>query len=130
VKTIYRLSKERGELKVVFDQIGNPTYAGDLAEVIIALIRQQSKSDGVRVYHFSNEGVCSWYDLAIAIIEMSGSSCKVYPIRTEEYPQKAPRPPVSILDKSKIKKELGIEIPYWRDSLKTVINKLSEILNQ
>lgn len=124
VKTIYRLSFERNELKVVFDQVGNPTYAGDLAEAAIKVVRKQQSKKGVRIYHFSNEGVCSWYDFAEAIVELNGSGCSIIPIRSEEFPQKANRPPFSTLDKSKIKQDIGISIPHWRESLKKVINEL------
>jgi dTDP-4-dehydrorhamnose reductase len=125
VKTINSRSHNQKELKVVFDQVGNPTYAGDLAEAAIEIARRQNKMQGVRIYHFSNEGVCSWYDFARAIVEMNGTDCKVIPVRSEEYPQKAPRPSFSILDKSKIKEETGITIPHWRESLKTVISNLN-----
>lgn len=123
VKTMIRLGKERGSLGVIFDQIGTPTYARDLARAIFAAIRQ-----GVvpGVYHFSNEGVCSWYDFTKAIHRLAGiTTCSVKPLHTSEYPTKAKRPHYSVLDKTKIKNMYGIEIPYWEDSLKECINALS-----
>ena len=123
VKTMIRLGKERESLGVIFDQVGTPTYARDLARAIFAAIRQ-----GVvpGVYHFSNEGVCSWYDFTKAIHRLAGiTTCSVKPLHTEEYPTKAKRPHYSALDKTKIKNMYGIEIPYWEDSLKECINALS-----
>ena len=111
VKTMIRLGKERDSLGVIFDQIGTPTYARDLARAIFAAIRQ-----GVvpGVYHFSNEGVCSWYDFTKAIHRLAGiTTCQVKPLHTEEYPTPAKRPHYSVLDKSKIKATFGIEVPYW-----------------
>lgn len=122
VKTMLRLGREREALGVVFDQIGTPTYAADLAKAIFAAINQ-----GVvpGVYHFSDEGVCSWYDFTVAIHRMAGiTTCKVSPLHTDEYPAKAPRPHYSVLDKSKIKKTFGIEIPHWEDSLSRCLEKL------
>ncbi len=124
VRTISRLSAEKEELKVVFDQVGNPTYAGELVRAVMMLIEKQKDMEGVRIYHFSNEGVCSWYDLAHALVEMSGNKCRIIPVRSSEFPQKAPRPPFSTLDKAKIKKETGMEIPHWRDSLSEIIKML------
>ena len=123
VKTMIRLGKERDTLGVIFDQVGTPTYARDLARAIFAAIRQ-----GVvpGVYHFSNEGVCSWYDFTKAIHRLAGiTTCCVKPLHTEEYPTPAKRPHYSVLDKTKIKNMYGIEIPYWEDSLKECINALS-----
>ena len=123
VKNMIRLGKERDSLGVIFDQIGTPTYARDLARAIFAAIRQ-----GVvpGVYHFSNEGVCSWYDFTKAIHRLAGiTTCSVKPLHTSEYPTKAMRPHYSVLDKTKIKNMYGIEIPYWEDSLKECINALS-----
>ena len=123
VKTMIRLGKERDSLGVIFDQIGTPTYARDLARAIFAAIRQ-----GVvpGVYHFSNEGVCSWYDFTKAIHRLAGiTTCQVKPLHTSEYPAKAKRPHYSVLDKTKIKNMYGMEIPYWEDSLKECINALS-----
>ena len=122
VKTMIRLGKERDSLGVIFDQIGTPTYARDLARAIFAAISQ-----GVvpGVYHFSNEGVCSWYDFTKAIHRLAGiTACKVKPLHTEEYPTKAKRPHYSVLDKTKIKETYHIEIPYWMDSLQGCITEL------
>ena len=122
VKTMIRLGKERDSLGVIFDQIGTPTYARDLARAIFAAISQ-----GVvpGVYHFSNEGVCSWYDFTKAIHRLAGiTACKVKPLHTEEYPTKAKRPHYSVLDKTKIKETYHIEIPYWMDSLQSCIAEL------
>ena len=122
VKTMIRLGKERDSLGVIFDQIGTPTYARDLARAIFAAISQ-----GVvpGVYHFSNEGVCSWYDFTKAIHRLAGiTTCKVKPLHTEEYPTKAKRPHYSVLDKTKIKETYHIEIPYWMDSLQGCITEL------
>ena len=123
VKTMIRLGKERESLGVIFDQVGTPTYARDLARAIYAAIGQ-----GVTpgVYHFSNEGVCSWYDFTKAIHRLAGiDTCQVKPLHTEEYPTPAKRPHYSVLDKTKIKNTYHIEIPYWEDSLKECINALS-----
>lgn len=121
VKTMIRLGKERDSLGVVFDQIGTPTYAEDLARAIYAAINQGIVPG---IYHFSNEGVCSWYDLTIAIHRIAGiTACKVKPLHTDEYPAKAPRPNYSVLDKTKIKTTFGIEIPHWEESLTKCINK-------
>ena len=122
VKTMIRLGKERDTLGVIFDQIGTPTYARDLARAIYVAIRQGVVSG---VYHFSNEGVCSWYDFTKAIHRIAGiSNCKVKPLHTEEYPTPAKRPNYSVLDKTKIKETYHIEIPYWMDSLVECIEAL------
>ena len=122
VKTMIRLGKERDSLGVIFDQIGTPTYARDLARAIFAAIRQ-----GVvpGIYHFSNEGVCSWYDFTKAIHRLAGiTTCQVKPLHTEEYPTPAKRPHYSVLDKSKIKATFGIEVPYWEESLQECIYQM------
>ena len=122
VKTMIRLGKEREALGVIFDQVGTPTYARDLARAIFAAIRQ-----GVvpGIYHFSNEGVCSWYDFTKAIHRLAGiTTCHVKPLHTEEYPTPAKRPHYSVLDKTKIKNTYHIEIPYWMDSLECCISEL------
>lgn len=124
VKTMIRLGKERPELGVIFDQIGTPTYARDLAVAIFEAINQGVKPG---VYHFSNEGVISWYDFTKAIHRIAGiTDCKVRPLHTEEYPTPVNRPHYSVLDKTKIKTIYGIEIPYWEDSLKECIEKLKD----
>ena len=122
VKTMIRLGKEKPELGVIFDQIGTPTYAHDLAVAIFAAINQ-----GVvpGVYHFSNEGVISWYDFTKAIHRIAGiTTCHVRPLHTSEYPTPASRPHYSVLDKTKIKTVYGIEIPYWEESLEVCVRKL------
>lgn len=129
VKTMLRLGAEREELGIIVDQIGSPTYAVDLAECIIDIIQSKSKSFGL--YHYSNEGVTSWYDFAKAIFELAGNPVKVNALKTIDYPTKARRPIFSVMDKSKIKNTLVIEIPYWRDSLAICIGqiKLMELKN-
>lgn len=126
VKTIKRLGDERDELNVVDDQVGTPTYAGDLAETILTIFGKLSDEIYNQVYHFSNEGVVSWYDFAKAIIEECGYDCKVMPIESKDFPAKANRPFYSVLSKTKIKKDFNIEIPYWKDSLKVVLDKLKD----
>lgn len=122
VKTMIRLGKEKSELGVIFDQIGTPTYARDLAVAIMAAI---NKGVVPGVYHFSNEGVISWYDFTKAIHRIAGiTSCHVKPLHTSEYPTPANRPAYSVLDKTKIKTTYGIEIPYWEESLEECINEL------
>ncbi len=122
VKTMIRLGCEREQLGVVFDQIGTPTYARDLARVILLAV---DRGIVPGVYHFSNEGVTSWYDFTKAIHRLAGiDSCQVSPIHTEDYPVPAPRPHYSVLDKSKIKRTYGIDIPWWEDSLKACIKAL------
>ena len=122
VKTMIRLGKEKPELGVIFDQIGTPTYARDLAVAIFAAIEQGIVPG---VYHFSNEGVISWYDFTKAIHRIAGiTTCHVRPLHTSEYPTPAKRPHYSVLDKTKIKRVYGIEIPYWEASLQACIAKL------
>jgi len=123
VKTIIRLSKEREELNVVADQIGTPTYAADLAEVILKIVENFDKTGAFKknIYHYSNQGVCSWYDFAAEIVELSKNNCKINAIETHRYPTPAKRPFFSVLCKDKIKKTFDIEIPYWRNSLKKCI---------
>lgn len=118
-----RLGKEKETLGVVFDQIGTPTYARDLARVIFTAIY---KGVVPGVYHFSDEGVCSWYDFTKAIHRIAGiTTCKVSPLHTNEYPAKAPRPHYSVLDKTKIKTTYNIEIPHWEESLEACIKELN-----
>lgn len=122
VKTMIRLGKEKQELGVIFDQIGTPTYARDLAVAIFAAIEKGIQPG---VYHFSNEGVISWYDFTKAIHRIAGiSTCKVRPLHTAEYPTPANRPHFSVLDKTKIKQTYGIEVPYWEESLRECIDQL------
>ena len=129
VKTMRKLTAEKDTLKVVFDQIGTPTYALDLAEVIKLFIErlktansQQPIANGI--YHFSNEGVTSWYDFAKEICELSGNKCDIQPCHSDEFPSKVKRPSYSVLDKTKIKNKLNITIPHWKESLKKCISKL------
>lgn len=124
VKTMLRLGKEKPELGVIFDQIGTPTYARDLAVAIMTAIEKGIKPG---VYHFSNEGVCSWYDFTKAIHRIAGiTSCRVKPLHTAEYPTPAKRPAYSVLDKTKIKETYGLDIPYWEESLVECINLLAD----
>lgn len=124
VKTMLQLGQKKQELSVVCDQIGGPTYAGNLAEAIMTALKHNCHREGVQIYHFANEGIASWYDFTKAILEFAHIPCTVNPIFTSEYPAAAPRPPYSVFNLSKIKKELSMEIPYWKDSLKLTINKL------
>lgn len=115
MKSMLKYGSERNELSIVYDQIGTPTYAKDLAETVLILIDKNIKSFGT--YHYSNEGVASWYDFAKAIFEINNIPVKVIPIRSSEYPLPAKRPAYSVLDKSKIKKTVNLTVPYWRESL-------------
>ena len=129
VKTMIKLGSERESLNVIFDQVGTPTYALDLADAILKAMDQtiDTEHDKGGVYHFSNEGVCSWYDFTIKIHEIAGiKTCKVNPIETKDYPTKAARPHYSVLNKTKIKQTFNITIPHWEASLKECIKELSE----
>lgn len=129
VKTMLRLGAERDSLNVVFDQVGTPTYAADLAKTILSIIQLTEKNEAgfvPGIYHFSNEGVCSWYDFAKTIFEIAGIQCSVRPVLSEEFPTAANRPHFSVLNKSKIKDTFGIEIPYWKDSLQRCIETIKE----
>ncbi|MBN2681550.1 MAG: dTDP-4-dehydrorhamnose reductase [Bacteroidales bacterium] len=131
VKTMIKLGKEKESLQVVFDQIGTPTYSGDLASAIMYIIDNTSKKlipYKAGIYNFANEGVCSWYDFALAIHEFAKISCKVYPVNSSAFPTKAKRPSYSVLNKEKIKTEYRMEIPYWRDSLKLCISRMRKEL--
>lgn len=126
VKTMLRLGRERDALTVIDDQVGSPTYAADLASAIMALVQQQESNpaEGCSVFHYSNEGVCSWYDFAKAIFELSGVECKVKPIETKDYPTPAARPHYSLLSKQKFKQTTGEIVPYWRDALVVCLDKI------
>ena len=124
VKTMLRLGAERESLRVVCDQIGGPTYAGDLAKAIFGMLDHQPEDGRVEIYHFANEGVCSWFDFAKAIMELGGLGCRVEAIPSSDYPAKAHRPAFSVFNLGKIKSTLGVDIPYWRESLVLTINKL------
>lgn len=127
VKTMIKLGKEREALNVVFDQVGTPTYALDLAKAMITAAKKMFSDGNIYggIYHFTNEGVCSWYDFTVKIHELAGiKNCKVSPIESKDYPAKAPRPSYSVLNKAKIKKTFGIEIPHWEASLRSCLKQM------
>lgn len=124
VKTMLNLMASRSSLNVVFDQVGTPTYAGDLADVIGTIISTPAPAEGV--YHYSNEGVCSWYDFAVAIGQLAGSPCLVSPCHSNEFPSKVTRPAFSVLDKTKIRTTFNLTIPHWHASLKRCVAMLQE----
>ena len=127
LKTMMRLTAEREELNVVFDQVGTPTYAGDLALAIFSIIEGGLYAGNEGIYHFSNEGVCSWYDFATEIAMAAGNTaCKVLPCHSDEFPSPVKRPSFSVLDKTKIKNTFAIEIPHWRDSMLYCIKRLKQ----
>ena len=132
VKTMLGLFSAKDKLSVVFDQVGTPTYAGDLAAVVYRIAVEMACGDFRKVdngiYNFTDEGVCSWYDFATAIAELSGSECKVLPCHSDEFPSKVKRPSFSVLDKSKIKQRFQIEIPHWRESLKICLKGLKGLI--
>ncbi|KAA9332150.1 dTDP-4-dehydrorhamnose reductase [Hymenobacter busanensis] len=123
VKTMLRLGREREELRVIWDQLGTPTYAIDLAGCLLHIIETGNTHYGL--YHYSNEGVTSWYDFAVDIFALGGLNTRVIPIRTDEYPTKATRPTYSVLDKTKAKTQLGVAIPHWRTSLQECLRRLA-----
>ncbi|MEA1892435.1 MAG: dTDP-4-dehydrorhamnose reductase [Campylobacterota bacterium] len=125
VKTMLRLGKERDSLGVIFDQVGTPTYARDLAKAILDIL-PNIKNEKVEIYNYSNEGVLSWYDFAKEIMKMAKLDCQINPIETKEYPTPATRPHYSLLNKSKIKEEFDIIIPYWKDSLDECLVRIGE----
>ena len=125
VKTMLRLMQERPSLNVVFDQVGTPTYAGDLARLVVAMAENEDLRNCEGVYHFTDEGVCSWYDFAHEIARQAGfTECKISPCHSDEFPSKVTRPPYSVLDKSKVKKTFDFEIPYWTESLERCISNM------
>ena len=124
VKTMLRLGAERPELRVVFDQVGTPTYAADLADVILRFLPHVSQINDVQLFHYANEGVCSWYDFARAVIARLPNACKVIPIESKDYPTPTVRPCYSVLNKGKLKQFLHIEIPHWEDSLSRCLDLL------
>ena len=124
VKNILEKAKSEKELRVVYDQVGTPTYARDLAVGILEILPKIPSKIRAEIYNFSNEGVASWYDFAKAILEIKGVDCKVVPVLTKDFPTPAQRPHYSVLNKSRVKKDFGIEIPHWRDSLKDCLQKL------
>ena len=124
VKTMMKLGTERDSLNVIFDQIGTPTYAADLADAIMRIISSKNFVPGI--YHFSDEGVCSWYDFTKSIHRLAGITCDVRPIETKDYPARTPRPHYSVLNKAKIKSTYGIVIPHWEESLERCIKILKQ----
>ena len=129
VKTMLSLTKDKKELRVIYDQIGSPTYAKDLAKTILRIMQNPKfkLQNSVEIYHYSNEGVCSWYDFVKAIFELQDIDIKVMPIETEQYPAPAKRPHYSVLSKKKIKEDFNIQIPYWKDSLKECLQRLTNV---
>ncbi len=126
VKTIDKFSAEKEQLKVVFDQVGTPTNAQDLAEFIVYFIEKEYFKNNTGIYHFSNEGVCSWYDFAKEIVLLSNNICSVLPCYSSEYKTKVTRPNYSVLDKAKLRTDFSYDVPYWRDSLKKMYKKYKE----
>ena len=125
LKTMLRLTAEREQLNVVFDQVGTPTYAGDLALAIFSIIEAGVYPGNEGIYHFSNEGVCSWYDFAVEIAAAAGNTnCRINPCHSSEFPSPVTRPPYSVLDKTKIKNTFDIDIPHWRESMEYCIKRL------
>ena len=128
VKTMLNLTATKPQLKVVFDQTGTPTYAGDLADAIFDIVENKKFEGHSGVYHFSNEGVCSWYDFTIKIAQIAGNTaCNIQPCHSDEFPSPVKRPAYSVLDKTKIKETFGIQIPYWEDSLKKCMANMNEV---
>ena len=124
VKTMRRLTAERDRLTVVFDQVGTPTYAGDLADLLFHITEEGLYAQMQGTYHFSNEGVCSWYDFAREIAALSGRTCDIQPCHSDEFPSRVRRPAFSVLDKTKVKRDFHWTIPYWKDSLVKCIKEL------
>jgi dTDP-4-dehydrorhamnose reductase len=123
-----RLGKERETLNVVFDQVGTPTFAADLAQAIMKIIKT-AEQNGLKtgVFHYSNEGVCSWYDFAYEIMQQAGLKCEIRPIETKDYPTPALRPSYSVLNKNRIKAVYALEIPHWKDSLSRCLSEIMGI---
>ena len=127
VKTMLNLTSTKPQLKVVFDQVGTPTYAYDLAKAIFEIIENRKFEGNTGIYHYSNEGVCSWYDFTKTIAELAGNTdCDIHPCHSDEFPSPVIRPAYSVLDKTKVKETFGISVPYWTDSLKVCINNLKK----
>jgi len=126
IKTVRKYGRERGHLNMIYDQIGTPTHAADLAAAILAII-PQCENHQREIYHYSNEGVCSWYDFALEILDQSGIKCTVAPITTFEYPLPATRPFYSVLNKAKIKNDFNIKIPHWKESFTRCLKELEQI---
>lgn len=126
VKTMLALTASKPEIKVVFDQAGSPTYAQDLADAIVNIVTERKFEGREGIYHYSNEGVCSWYDLACLTAAMAGNKgCTIKPCHSDEFPSPVKRPPYSVLDKTKFKDSFGLEIPFWMDSLRRCIDNIS-----
>ena len=125
VKTMRRLTSERDTLNVVFDQVGSPTFAGDLARAIFEVVEKEAYVGTEGIYHYSNEGVCSWYDFAVEISNLSHTRCDIRPCHSDEFPSKVTRPSYSVLDKTKLKKTFGIVVPHWKESLVKCIEQLN-----
>ncbi len=125
VKTMRRLTSERDTLNVVFDQVGSPTFAGDLARAIFGVVEKEAYVGTEGIYHYSNEGVCSWYDFAVEISNLSHTRCDIRPCHSDEFPSKVTRPSYSVLDKTKLKKTFGIVVPHWKESLVKCIEQLN-----
>ena len=131
VKTMLQLTGSKPELKVVFDQAGTPTYAQDLADAIVSIIEDRKFDGGEGIYHYSNEGVCSWFDFSKMIAEIAGNvNCNILPCHSDEFPSPVVRPAYSVLDKTKFKNTFFLNIPYWTDSLKICVNNLKSTLNE
>lgn len=128
VKTMLRLGSEREEIRVVFDQVGSPTYATDLALALLTILEQAEQGQYLPgIYHFTDEGVCSWYDFTVKIIQLAGLQARVLPIESKDYPTKAVRPHFSVLNKQKIKSSYGLVIPHWEESLRKCMENMNVI---
>jgi dTDP-4-dehydrorhamnose reductase len=128
VKTILKKGKEVGKLRVVYDQVGGPTYAGDLARAILGILPEIAATGSMEIYNYADEGVISWFDFAHAIIDISGITCILEPIESKDFPSPAVRPAYSVFNKDRFKERFGIPIPYWRTSLKECIGNMSEFI--
>lgn len=126
VKTMDRLGREREEINVVFDQIGSPTWVYDLANMLLTIIDNGKAKKAKGIFNYSNEGICSWYDFALSIMQYRGYSTKIFPVRTTSFPLPAARPPFSAMDKSHFKETFGLDIPHWRESLHKCLNSFSD----
>ncbi len=126
VKTMDRLGKEREEINVVFDQIGSPTWVYDLANMLLTIIDNGKAGEAKGIFNYSNEGICSWYDFALSIMQFRGHSTKITPVRTTSFPLPAPRPPFSAMDKSHFKEVFGLDIPHWRAALQKCLNRFHD----
>ena len=135
LQTILRLARERDRIQVVFDQVGTPTYSGDLAHALVHILDQVRREPGMApaltgVFNYSNEGVCSWYDFAVAIMRIRGLSCQVEPIRSKAFPTPARRPSYSVMDKTRIRQSFGLRIPHWRDALERCLQEEPWLTNR